>query len=124
MIRCQENHAANERLFLCIFFGGGELSEPATLEMVVALIQSSNQLHVSNNKAVNDKLDQQNIIINELKKTSVSQCDTCSKILVIKTVLRYQWMSITGLGVALITLAKLGYDFQGKILEFISGGAR
>jgi len=44
--------------------------------------------------------------------------------LVIKTVLGYQWMSITGLGIGLITLAKLGYDFQGRILEYISGGVR
>ena len=97
------------------------MSEPATLEMVVALIQSSNQLHISNNKAVNDKLDKQNIIINELKKSSASQCDTCSKILVIKTVLGYQWLSIGGLGCGLAALAKLGYDFQGKILEYIGG---
>lgn len=50
-----------------------------------------------------------------------TQCTTCAKILVINKTLGFQWFSIGVLGLCLATLAKLWYDAQGRIMEYISG---
>ena len=116
---------------------------PITLEMIALLLEANKQLGEANHKSTNDKIDQQNIIIRELKdltskelaelkdltnkdvkeikESAKTKCDTCAKILVIKTTLGYQWGAITLLAGGLVALAKLWYDAQGKIMEYISG---
>ena len=103
-------------------------NQPVTLEMIALLLEANKDLQEANHKSTNDKIDAQNVTIQEMKtaikeiKSSVgAQCDTCSKIGDIKTTLGYHRKFIGLLGLGLSVMAKLGYDFQGKILEFIGG---
>ena len=92
-----------------------------TLEMIALLLQSSNQLQEANHKSTNEKIDK---LAKDLEKTDKKvnkQCEECPKILDLKTRIGYLNLGLWGLSMGLIGLAKLGYDFQGKILEYIGG---
>lgn len=73
-------------------------------------------------KEVKDEVKEVKKEIKEIKKTIAEPCVDCPDILVLKTRMGFQWLYITGIGLGLLGLANLGYNAQGKILEYIGNG--
>ena len=107
-------------------------NDPVTLETVVQLIKSSDRLQKLNHDNLKEMIDKQNVEIKEVKdgvekqykeiKDGVAaQCEKCPKIGAIDTQIKYLKLGISFLAVGVGILYKVGYDFQGKILEFIGG---
>jgi hypothetical protein len=99
--------------------GGGGLSEPATLEVVVALITQVREHQAENFKDLKSQISEQKETIDnqneKLEKAIKDKCKNCSITSILTTKVFYQWIAITALGT---WLSVVSYYYYLLAVEF------